>query len=46
MRFRQYKQAGRRHQKWHPAEATLRNRFSVLGPGSVFHVEAGRACVP
>ena len=41
MRFRQYKQARRRHQKWHPAEATLRKRFNVLGQGPVFHVEAG-----
>ena len=44
MWFRQYKQARRRDQQWHPAEATLRNRFSVLGQGLVFHVEAG--CVP
>jgi len=44
MRFRQYKQARRRHQKWHPAEATPRSRFSVWRQGSAFHVEAG--CVP
>jgi len=37
----------RRHadnQKWHPAEATLRNPLRVLGAGSAFHIEAG--CVP